>query len=238
MPVPDHGLDTATLEGMIGPERLARLAAVLDRRLATPAFVLDEVHDSHNISAVLRTLEGLGLYRVFVVDRSARFFVNPLVTNGADKWLDLRVHRDTEACVADVRAAGYRRILCTSLEAAQDLESLDWSVPTAVVMGNEHAGVTAAMQRLADGFVRIPMAGFSQSLNISVATALFAHTATMALRRMGQPHASLPPEERARAWRDYLWLSLRQRDRIRTTPGGLLAQGEPGDAPGIGADQG
>ncbi len=105
-PKPYGGLDREALEAMVNPRRQERLREVLARRSNNPAFVLEDVHDPHNISAVLRTLEGLGLHRVFVIETMTEFEVNPQVTQGADKWLDIRRYPSAEACVAELRGLG------------------------------------------------------------------------------------------------------------------------------------
>jgi tRNA (guanosine-2'-O-)-methyltransferase len=208
--VPDDrrgGFDRPTLEGMIRPDRREKLLGVLRQRLNSPAVVLEDVWDPHNIGAVLRTVEGLGLHRVFVIEANSTYEPRSQVTQGAHKWLDVRRHPSVEACVADTRALGYR-LLVTRMDAPDTLDDLDWSIPTAVVMGNEKDGVTPGLAALADGAFRIPMAGFSQSFNISVATAMIVSQAALWLRRHPEACRHLEDVELAERELDYLYLSL------------------------------
>jgi len=215
-------LDRAALEAMVNPDRQARLRAVLAGRRNNPAFLLEDVWDPHNISAILRTLEGLGLHRVFVVEANAAFEPSPQVSQGSHKWLDVRRHPDVAAGVADARALGYR-LLATRMDAPLTLPQVDWTIPTAVVLGNEREGVTDALMAQVDGAFRIPMAGFAQSFNVSVAAAIIAGYATFAAARA--PGAALPltPAELEARYDDYLWLSVHNRDKLADA--GLLPDG-------------
>ena len=201
------GFDRATLEAMVSPERRERVWGVLRQRLTSPAVVLEDVWDPHNIGAVLRTVEGLGLHRVFVIEANSTYEPHAQVTQGAHKWLDVRRHKTVASCVTETRALGYR-LLVTRMDAEQTLHDLDWSVPTAVVMGNEKDGVTPALAALADGAFRIPMAGFSQSFNISVATAMIVSQATAWLRAHPEACRLLEGDELSERELDYLYLSL------------------------------
>lgn len=201
------GFDRATLEDMVAPERREKVLGVLHRRLNSPAVVLEDVWDPHNIGAVLRTVEGLGLHRVFVIEANSTYEPRSQVTQGAHKWLDVRRFPSAAACVAETRALGYR-LLVTRMDAPQTLYDLDWSVPTAVVMGNEKDGVTPELAALADGTFRIPMAGFSQSFNISVATAIIVSHATAWLRDHPEACRHLEGDELSEREQDYLYLSL------------------------------
>ena len=198
---------------MVNPSRQARLREVLSRRSNNPAFVLEDVHDPHNISAVLRTLEGLGLHRVFVIEATTGFEVNPQVTQGADKWLDIRRYGSAEACVEELRAMGYQ-LLTTRMDARLTLDELDFSRPTAVIMGNERDGISATLDGLADEAFRIPREGFSQSFNVSVAAALIARTAALRVREHPEWRAPLSDEDFEERYLDYLWRSIKQRERI------------------------
>lgn len=199
--------DRATLEDMVGSERRERLLTILRQRLVSPAVVLEDVWDPHNIGAVLRTVEGLGLHRVFVIEANSTYEPRSQVTQGAHKWLDVRRHRTVASCVAETRALGYR-LLVTRMDAPQTLGDLDWSIPTAVVMGNEKDGVTPELAALADGAFRIPMAGFSQSFNISVATAMIVSQAAFWLRRHPAACRYLEGDDLEARELDYLYLSL------------------------------
>jgi tRNA (guanosine-2'-O-)-methyltransferase len=221
------GLDRLALEAMVNPARQARLREVLGRRSNNPAFVLEDVHDPHNISAVLRTLEGLGLHRVFVIESTTGFEVNPQVTQGADKWLDIRRYGTAKACVNELRGLGYQ-LLTTRMDATLTLDELDFSRPTAIIMGNERDGISPELDGLADHAFRIPMDGFSQSFNVSVAAALIARTAALRLSEHPERRAPLSEDELEQRYLDYLWYSVKQRERIEVATGSVADDSSPG----------
>lgn len=213
------GFDRPTLEGMIRPDRREKLLGVLRQRLNSPAVVLEDVWDPHNIGAVLRTVEGPGLHRVFVIEANSTYEPRSQVTQGAHKWLDVRRYPSAEACVTDARTLGYR-LLVTRMDAPDTLDELDWSIPTAVVMGNEKEGVSPRLAALADGAFRIPMRGFSQSFNISVATAMIVSRAAAWLRQHPEACRYLEGSELSERELDYLYLSLPVglRDHLEAAP--------------------
>ena len=157
------------------PARRQRVREVAARRSFAVATVLEHVHDDGNIAAVLRTCEGVGFPVVHVV-RQALSPGAPArppnrVTQGADKWLEASWWDAGDPWLERLRAGGYR-VLATRVGAGPTIDQVDFSRPTAVVFGNEHAGVTDATAQAADGWFSIPMAGFTRSFNISVAVAM------------------------------------------------------------------
>ena len=157
------------------PARRQRIREVAAGRSFAVATVLEHVHDDGNIAAVLRTCEGIG----FPVAHVIRAAVDPgapgrppnRVTQGADKWLEVAWWNAGDPWLERLRADGYR-VLVTRVGDGPTIDQVDFSRPTAVVFGNEHAGVTDATARDADGWFSIPMAGFTRSFNISVAVAM------------------------------------------------------------------
>ena len=104
---------------------------------------------------------------------------------GAEKWLDLQVHQSTEDCIAALRARGFRVAVARAGPGAVPASDVDWTVPTAFIMGNEARGVSEAAQAAADFGVCIPMVGFAESLNVSVAAALLMGAARAQLDAAG-----------------------------------------------------
>jgi tRNA (guanosine-2'-O-)-methyltransferase len=172
-------------ESVLLPRRKARIDEVVARRTRGLTLVLESVHDPHNLAAVLRTAEGLGLQDVHVVEAPSGFRPSAAVTQGADKWLDLHRHREVEGCIRALRASGHRLFGSRLTGDAVDVEALPFAEKLALVFGNEHAGLTEDFSRCCDGFFRIPMAGFAQSFNVSVAVGVSLATATLARRRLG-----------------------------------------------------
>ncbi len=141
--------------------------------------VLENIYDRGNISAVLRSAEALGFQCAHVIEVPGDKFKNSArVSQGADKWLNVQQWRSeipgqaTRDCVKELKANGYQ-ILATHLDdRAQPIADIDVTVPTAIVYGNERDGISKEMIELCDQTVIIPMKGFVQSFNISVAAAI------------------------------------------------------------------
>ena len=185
-------------DGPAAPRRLARAEAVLERRRRSLCVVLEDAHDPHNVSAVLRTCEALGVQDVHLVaEQEDESILNPRVTIGAHRWLTVHRHRGSEAAIATLRGAGYR--ICVShLDAgATALPDLAAEGRTAYVFGNERSGVTARWLAAADATFLIPTSGFSGSLNLSVAVALVLYDRLLGRRGATLPEGDLEESEKA-----------------------------------------
>ncbi len=177
--------------------RCARIEAVLAGRTYTVAPVVEGLVNTGNVSAVMRTAEALGYQAFHVVapaEDAARYKSSARVTQGAQKWLDVRLWDGPEACVEALKKQGYR-VVVTHLNArAVPIAEIDFTQPTALVFGNERDGVSAQMLALADRTCRVPTPGFTRSFNISVAAAVcLYHARQDRLARQGF-HGDLPPE--------------------------------------------
>jgi tRNA (guanosine-2'-O-)-methyltransferase len=172
-------------QSLLTERRIARIDAVVAARVAGVTVVLEAVHDPHNLAAVLRTAEGLGIAEVHAIAAAGGFRPNSAVTQGADKWIDLRLHRIPEACADALQADGFILLGSQLTEGARPLHEVAFDGRTALVFGNEHAGLSPAMAARCAGFFRIPMAGFSQSFNVSVAAGIALAQAMEWRRRRG-----------------------------------------------------
>ena len=164
------------LEGQLTLRRKEGIDEVIAGRTYTVVPVMEGIHDLGNAAAVLRTSEGLGYQGAHVVDTQPDHKMSRRVTQGADKWLDVERWTDPVACATELKRRGYK-IIATHLEADYRLEELDFTQPTALVFGNEQDGVSDEMLEMADARCIIPMSGFVQSYNISVAAALALYEA-------------------------------------------------------------
>ncbi|MBA2479657.1 MAG: RNA methyltransferase [Planctomycetes bacterium] len=170
-PVPPHPVDR-----ILTPGRARKYRQVLARRTARLAVVVEDCHDPHNATAIIRTCDAFGVHRVFVTTGRNSFKINRRVSQGSHHYVDLHVHRDIAGAYAELRSLGYR-ILVSDLSASATvgparLQTMMSESPIALVFGNESAGVSAAANAGADGHFLIPMAGFPQSLNLSVSVAV------------------------------------------------------------------
>ena len=166
------------LSPLLTEERVQRLNTVATERSFHLVPVLENIYDRGNVSAVMRSAEGLGFIRMMLVESElAKFKAANRVTRGAEKWLDLDIVRTPQEAVQNLKRQGYQ-VVATDLNTPYSIGDVDWSKPTAVVLGNEKDGVSPEMLKLVDQSFKIPMVGFSQSFNISVAASvLFYHVA-------------------------------------------------------------
>jgi tRNA (guanosine-2'-O-)-methyltransferase len=165
------------LRPLLDEKRAARLDEVAAGRLSGLVVVLEDLHDPHNGGAVLRSCEAMGVSEVHIIASRERFRVSDKVTQGADKWLEVVEHRSTQASLTALRQRGFRLAAAVPGVKTQ-LADLDPLQPTALLMGNEHAGLSAEARSLCDVEFAIPLHGFSESLNLSVATALCTFSMT------------------------------------------------------------
>lgn len=156
---------------LLTPERQKKIEAVTAKRCFSIPVVLESIYDRGNISAVMRTAEGLGFANFHIIETQEKFKNSQRVTQGADKWVETKKWKATKEAINYFKENKIR-ICVTSLEAAKPLHEVDFSTPLALVLGNEKEGVSKEMLEAADERVIIPMPGFVQSFNISVAGAL------------------------------------------------------------------
>ena len=161
------------------PERFNKLTAVLQKRQIDLTVVLENVFDPHNISAVMRTCDAVGVQEIFILNnripRHKKWGARS--SSSAAKWLTIHQFEDPAECFHQLRLR-YDKILTTHLSSdASLLHELDLTQRTALVFGNEHSGVSEEIRALADGNFIIPQAGIIQSLNISVACAVSLYEA-------------------------------------------------------------
>lgn len=161
------------------PERYERLTAVLNKRQPDLTVVLENVFDPHNISAVMRTCDAVGIQEIYILNttipRHKKWGAKS--SSSAAKWLTIHQFTDNASCFEALRKK-YKKIYTTHLSSdAVGLHELDLTEPVALVFGNEHAGVTEEMIAFADGNFIIPQMGIIKSLNISVACAVTVYEA-------------------------------------------------------------
>ncbi len=133
--------------------------------------VLENIYDRGNTSAVMRSCEAMGYQSLHLIEPNEKFKKSQRVTKGADKWLDVVRWTDSTECVHGLKKMGYR-VYATHFEQATPIGEVDFTQPTALVFGNEKDGVSDEILSQVDGRVVIPMQGFVQSFNISVAAAI------------------------------------------------------------------
>ncbi|HET9137515.1 MAG TPA: TrmH family RNA methyltransferase [Candidatus Kapabacteria bacterium] len=153
--------------------RTDRIEQTLARRQPGLVVVLENVHDPHNIGAILRSCDAVGVMRVmmlYTIEEPPKIGVTS--ASGAMKWIEFRRFRSVASCFDELHVEGFQ-ILATKIEPkAASLYSYDLAKPTALVFGNEHRGISEEAASQADGLVYIPMMGMVESVNVSVAAAI------------------------------------------------------------------
>lgn len=173
----------------ISTERLQKLQRVLEKRQYDITVVLEHVHDPHNISAVMRSCDAVGVQVVHIIPQpETKQKLGKKSSASASKWLDLIYHEDTACCIKELKKEGFK-VLSSKLDSemkSTDLYSLNFNDKLALIFGNEHEGVSNLAVELADGNFHIPQFGIIESLNISVAAAVSLYEALRQRRTGGQ----------------------------------------------------
>ena len=209
----DHEPVSSTLRTMLSDERSQQLDTVLSKRLHGLTVLLEDVHTPQNMSACIRTLESYGIQNAHVVELRDPFVISRKTTQGCHKWIDIHRHATTDDAIATLRETGYR-IVVSSLEATQTLNDLDFSIPTVLCFGNEKDGISQELMGEADDRYRIPMHGFSQSLNLSVALAISIHEASNARKASLGVETDLTSEQAQTLYERWSRLGVKDSERI------------------------
>ncbi len=154
------------------PERYQKLVEILSRRQPDLTVVMENVHKPHNLAAVARSCDAVGVGRVHGIAESEQIRLTQKSASGSARWLDVVAHPDVDAAYAGLRAQGFAIVAAHLSSRARNFRELDYTRPTALVVGAELIGVSEEAAEKADAHVVIPMLGMVQSLNVSVATAL------------------------------------------------------------------
>lgn len=159
-------------------ERIKKVERALSLRQPDLRIVLEEVTNTHNASAVVRTCDAAGILDLDIISSSGEPFpVNEAISTRAEKWLRFNTYGSTEECLKKIRKKGFRIIATHLGEKAVDYSQIDFLQPAAVVFGNESEGISEQAMELADHIIRIPMLGMAQSLNLSVSVGIILYEA-------------------------------------------------------------
>ncbi|GHA43726.1 tRNA (guanosine(18)-2'-O)-methyltransferase TrmH [Photobacterium aphoticum] len=159
------------------PDRFQRIHSVLATRQPDLTVCMEEVHKPNNVSAIIRTADAVGVHKVHAVWPTDGMRLHTHTSAGARNWVELETHDSMVNAVAALKAQGMQ-VLATNLsETAVDFREIDYTKPTAIILGGEKNGITAQALAMADQDIIIPMVGMVQSLNVSVASALILYEA-------------------------------------------------------------
>ena len=158
-------------------KRYARIREMLARRQPDLTVCMEQVHKPHNVSAIIRTADAVGVHEVHAVWPENRMRIMASSAAGSNSWVQVKTHRTIADAVGHLKGQGMQ-VLATHLsEKAVDFRDIDYTRPTCILMGQEKTGITQEALDLADQDIIIPMIGMVQSLNVSVASALILYEA-------------------------------------------------------------
>lgn len=195
---------TELLGQMVLPRRMERILRVLDSRFSRVRAVGENLHHTHNMSALLRSCEALGVQHVHAVEKYEAFSLSRKVTMGCHKWLTLHRHRDFASCAEELRAKGFSIYAAMLSDRAMEVGQIPIDRPVTLVFGNELMGVSEEARAFCDGEFVIPMSGFVQSFNVSVAAAVSLYDVTSRMRAAHPESCFLTPEEKAELLAEWL----------------------------------
>ena len=159
------------------PERLAIIKASLDRRQTDLTVVMENVRKPHNLAAVARTLEAVGGLEIHAITELTSIRLTQMSAGGTKKWIKVNKHPNTEQGLKYLKQQGMQIIATSLCENSKDYREIDYTRPTAILVGEELEGISEQAQQMADENISIPMTGMVQSLNVSVASALVLYQA-------------------------------------------------------------
>lgn len=176
------------------PERRQRIEATACARQHDLTVFMERVHKPHNLAAVLRTCDAVGIQQAHAVPGNHGLPSLNHTSQGAQRWIDLHRHPDTETAMQTLKAAGFACYAAHFSDQAVDFRQVDYTRPTALVLGTEKFGVSDEAVAMCDGEVIIPMLGMTQSLNVSVAAAVILYEAQRQREAAGLYTPSDPAE--------------------------------------------
>lgn len=172
------------LAGCMTPERYATLRRTAALRSRYMTILAENTFHPQNAAALVRHCEAFGLQQMHTVETLCKFTPNAAVVRGTDQWVDIRKHDSTAEALAALRGAGYRIVATTPHRASCTPETFDVARgPFALVFGTEHAGISDEVMAGADEFLRIPMCGMVESLNVSASAAILIYMLSERMRR-------------------------------------------------------
>lgn len=202
------------LEDQLTERRRDLFIKVLSQRTRHFSVVIENIYQSHNSSAVVRSCECFGIQDVHVIEKGHPFKTNTGIVMGADKWVDIHSYKEPGPCIDHLKNMGYRIIATTLHKENSILEDYNISQKTAFCFGEESVGLSKEITDKADGFLKIPMVGFTESFNISVTVALVLHYLTLKLRKSEDILWKLTDEEMIEKRIDWAVRSITKGDEL------------------------
>lgn len=164
-----------TLYEFITDERKERFEEVLEKRTKHITLILEDLYQSRNISAVMRSADGFGLQELHIIEDNHKWTGTKSVSKGASSWLTLHKYKGEDPvtdCIENLKARGFRIVATSPHKSGYTPDSLPIDKSLAIVMGTELTGISDKLMSQVDDYVEIPMYGFSESFNVSVAASI------------------------------------------------------------------
>ena len=201
------------------PERFLKLKQALTKRQPDLTVLADGVHKPHNISAILRTCDAVGIHRLHAISPDGAIRRHHMMAGGSKRWVEVVTHASIEDAAAQLRADGWRLAAAHEERGARDYRDVDYTKRVAVILGAELYGPSEQALERADFSIRIPMHGLVESLNVSVAAAVILFEAERQRRQAGMYEQSrLEPDEFERTLFEWAWPDIARRCRARGLP--------------------
>jgi tRNA (guanosine-2'-O-)-methyltransferase len=206
---------TQYLEGFVSERRKGRLMEVLAERTNHLTVVLEDVYQSHNFSAVLRSADIFGIQNIHFIENRNKYKISEDVSMGSTQWLTLnryqKFENNTVECITQLKNKGYKIVATTLHEKSITLDKLNIDQPIALVFGTELTGISDDVVALADEFVTLPMYGFTESFNISVCAALCMHELSTKIRAHVADY-KLTESEKKEIYLEWLKVSVKKHE--------------------------
>lgn len=205
------------------PKRRQTIQTILDRRQKDLTVLMENVHKPHNYSAVLRSCDAVGVYEAHAIATGQLFSRTKAAyksTSGsASKWVGVNVHGDIDTGIKHLQGQGFEVLAATLSERAVDFRDIDYTRPTAILLGAEKDGVSPRAAELADKHIIIPMLGMVESLNVSVAAAVILFEAQRQRLSAGcYDRSQIPAHDADRLFFEWLHPKVAARYRSRGLP--------------------
>lgn len=171
------------LESILTDNRKEKFLKVLKNRTNHFTIAVEDIFQMHNTSAVMRSCEVFGIQELNVIEQRYGKSIDKEIAMGAQKWVDINTFDTISECIATLKAKGYQIIATTPHNDDCLMDDFDISKPSALFFGTERDGLSDEILQKADGFLKIPMVGFTESLNISVSAAIMIQNLTYRLRK-------------------------------------------------------
>lgn len=157
---------------LISPERFRKIRTMLLHRQPDLTVVMDNVNKAHNLSAIIRSCDGVGINEIHAVSYRKTIYTEQNAAAGTSKWITMNLYPDIETVYNKLSGNGMQLLVATNSEGCLDFRDVDYTLPTALVVGAEWDGISKEAIKGADQAILVPMLGMGESLNVSVATAV------------------------------------------------------------------